>query len=169
MVFFLYVETEPWLLSRFSYLISYSFDSYITFSVVTIFPSLGSFFPPDCACIHFAILTAHLSAYYMQSMFWDACHQSSLPPPTGPDLSLCYLRVGKLEPWLLPIGKDLPKNNPEAPDITLCGELPVHYAFRGHPADGEHGVSSHLKKEQRQWQKELPDGQNQQKVYPPLI
>lgn len=55
-----------------------------------------------------------------------------------------YLIIGKLKPWLLSIGEDFPKNDSKAPHITLCGELPVHDAFWGHPADRQHGVTSHL-------------------------
>lgn len=59
-------------------------------------------------------------------------------------MPLLYLCVRELEPWLLSVGEDLPKDHPEAPHVTFRSELPVHDAFRGHPANGKHGVSSHL-------------------------
>lgn len=70
---------------------------------------------------------------------------SAFPQVKVPICPLLYLCVGELEPWLLSIGEDLPKDHPKAPHVALCCELPVHDAFRGHPTDGEHGVSSHLK------------------------
>lgn len=82
---------------------------------------------------------------------------SAFPPPwmevpTGP---LLYLCVRELEPWLLAVGEDLPQDDPEAPHVALRREPPVHDALGGHPADGEHGVSSHLEgvetEAQRAW------------------
>ena len=55
-----------------------------------------------------------------------------------------YLIVGQLVPGLLPVGEDLPEHHPQAPHVTLCGELPVHDALWGHPADRQHGVTPHL-------------------------
>lgn len=55
-----------------------------------------------------------------------------------------YLIIGKLEPWLFAICENLPQNDPEAPNVALCGELPVHDAFWGHPAYRQHGVTPHL-------------------------
>ena len=64
----------------------------------------------------------------------------------GSDLrSGADLGVGELGPGLLAVGEDLPENHPKAPHVTLRSELPIHDAFRGHPANGEHGMSSHLK------------------------
>lgn len=66
-------------------------------------------------------------------------------------LTLCsYLIVTQLKPRLLPIGKDLPQDDSETPDITFRGELPVHDALWRHPADREHGVSSNLRRAQKQ-------------------
>lgn len=62
---------------------------------------------------------------------------------------LQYLIVGQLKPWLLPVGEDLPEDDTETPHVALCGELPIHYALRGHPADGQHGVASHLSERER--------------------
>lgn len=58
--------------------------------------------------------------------------------------SLLYLCVWELEPGLLPICENLPEDHPEAPDVTLCCEFPVHDALWRHPADRQHGVSSNL-------------------------
>lgn len=55
-----------------------------------------------------------------------------------------HLVVPQLKPRLLPVGKDLPQDDSEAPHVAFRGELPVHDALRGHPANGEHGVSSNL-------------------------
>lgn len=55
-----------------------------------------------------------------------------------------HLIVPQLKPRLLPIGKDLPQDNSEAPNVTFRGEFPVHDALWGHPANREHGVSSNL-------------------------
>lgn len=46
-----------------------------------------------------------------------------------------YLVVTQLKPRLLPIGKDLPQDDSEAPDVAFRGEFPVHDALRGHPAN----------------------------------
>lgn len=61
-----------------------------------------------------------------------------------PDGVVQYLVVAKLKPWLFSIGEDLPHNDSETPHVALRGELPVHDALRGHPADRQHSVSSHL-------------------------
>lgn len=61
--------------------------------------------------------------------------------------ALLYLCVWELKPRLLPIGEDLPEDHPEAPDVALRCELPVHDALRRHPADRQHGVSSNLHEE----------------------
>lgn len=55
-----------------------------------------------------------------------------------------YLIVGELVPRLFSIGEDLPKNNSQTPNVALCGELSVHDAFRGHPTNGQHRVTSDL-------------------------
>lgn len=55
-----------------------------------------------------------------------------------------HLIVPQLKPRLLPVGKDLPQDDSEAPNVAFCGEFPVHDALRGHPADREHGVSADL-------------------------
>lgn len=57
---------------------------------------------------------------------------------------LLYLVIGELVPRLLSIGEDLPQDHPQTPDVALCGELSVHDAFRWHPADWQHGVTSDL-------------------------
>lgn len=57
---------------------------------------------------------------------------------------IVYLIIGELEPWLFSISEDLPQNNAKAPHITFCGELSVHDALWWHPADRQHGVTSHL-------------------------
>lgn len=66
-------------------------------------------------------------------------------------LKKCYLVVGKLEPWLLAVGENLPQNDAEAPHVALGGEFAVHYAFRRHPANRKHRMTSDLqgKKESR--------------------
>lgn len=46
-----------------------------------------------------------------------------------------YLVVTQLKPRLLPIGEDLPQDDSEAPYVAFRGELPVHDALRGHPAN----------------------------------
>lgn len=56
-----------------------------------------------------------------------------------------YLSVGQLEPWLFAVGEDLPHDDTEAIHVTLGAELPVHDALGWHPANGQHGVSAHLK------------------------
>lgn len=58
-------------------------------------------------------------------------------PLQNPALSytLNNLIVTQLKPRLLPIGKDLPQDDSKAPDITFRGELPVHNALWGHPAN----------------------------------
>lgn len=115
-------------------------------------------------CLHpLCSRNSPLSVHWMQSLFCDICHQPS--PRPDPDLSLCYLCVGELEPWLLPIGKDLPQDNPKAPHITLCGELPVHDAFRRHPADGEHGVSSYLKRVKTEAQRVIKQTKSTRSLY----
>lgn len=56
----------------------------------------------------------------------------------------CIHAVGKLVPGLFPVGENFPKHDAKAPDVALCGELPIHDAFRWHPANGKHGPASHL-------------------------
>lgn len=56
------------------------------------------------------------------------------------------LVVGELVPGLLAVGEDLPQHHAEAPHITLCGEPPIHDALWGHPANGQHRVTTHLQK-----------------------
>lgn len=46
-----------------------------------------------------------------------------------------YLVVTQLKPRLLPVGEDLPQDDSKAPDVAFRGELPVHDAFWGHPAN----------------------------------
>lgn len=58
-----------------------------------------------------------------------------------------YLVVGELVPRLFPVGEDLPQNHPQTPHVALCGELSVHDAFRRHPADWQHGVTSDLERQ----------------------
>lgn len=60
-----------------------------------------------------------------------------------------HLTVGQLVPGLFAVGEDLPEDNTEAPDVALRGELPVHDALRGHPADRQHRTSAHLRRERR--------------------
>lgn len=55
-----------------------------------------------------------------------------------------YLIIGELEPRLFAVCENLPQNDSEAPHVTLCGKLSVHDALWGHPADRQHGVTSHL-------------------------
>lgn len=55
-----------------------------------------------------------------------------------------YLIVPQLKPRLLPVGEDLPQDDSKAPNVAFRGEFPVHDALWGHPANGEHGVSSNL-------------------------
>lgn len=55
-----------------------------------------------------------------------------------------YLIVWELVPGLLAIGKDFPEDNTQTPYITLCSEPPVHDALWGHPANGQHSVTTHL-------------------------
>lgn len=55
-----------------------------------------------------------------------------------------YLIIGELEPWLFAVCENLPQNDPKAPNVALCGELPVHDALWGHPAYRQHGVTPHL-------------------------
>ena len=59
---------------------------------------------------------------------------------------LTHLTVGQLVPGLLAVGEDLPEDHAEAPDVALCGELPVHDALWGHPADREHRTSADLRR-----------------------
>lgn len=58
--------------------------------------------------------------------------------------TLHYLIIGELVPRLFSISEDLPQNHPQTPDVALCGELSVHDAFRRHPADWQHCVTSDL-------------------------
>lgn len=58
--------------------------------------------------------------------------------------TLHYLIIGELVPWLFSISEDLPQNHTQTPDVALCGELSVHDAFRRHPADWQHCVTSDL-------------------------
>lgn len=55
-----------------------------------------------------------------------------------------YLIIGQLVPRLFSVSEDLPQNHPQTPDVALCGELSVHDAFRRHPADWQHRVTSDL-------------------------
>lgn len=57
---------------------------------------------------------------------------------------LQHLVIRQLKPWLLAVGEDLPHDDAEAPHVTLCAELPVHDALGWHPANGQHGVTTHL-------------------------
>lgn len=57
-----------------------------------------------------------------------------------------HLTVGQLIPGLFAIREDLPEDHAEAPDVTLRCELPVHDAFGGHPADGQHGAPANLRR-----------------------
>ena len=83
-------------------------------------------------------------------------------PITPPGICpLPYFCVWELEPWLLSVGEDLPENHPKAPHVTLRSELPVHDAFGGHPANREHGMSSHLKGAETEAHTEWPNDQNQ--------
>lgn len=61
-----------------------------------------------------------------------------------------HLTVGQLVPGLFAVGEDLPEDHAEAPDVALRGELPVHDALRGHPADWQHRASTHLRRKTRQ-------------------
>lgn len=60
-----------------------------------------------------------------------------------------YLIVPQLKPRLLPVGEDLPQDDSKAPNVAFRGEFPVHDALWGHPANGEHGVSSNLRARRR--------------------
>lgn len=59
--------------------------------------------------------------------------------------NVSYLVVGKLVPGLLAVCEYFPEDHTQTPHITLCGESPVHDALWGHPADGQHGVTTHLR------------------------
>lgn len=65
-------------------------------------------------------------------------HEGVLSPPAT------HLIVGQLVPGLFAVCEDLPQHDPQAPDVTLCGELPVHDALWRHPADGQHRVATDL-------------------------
>lgn len=67
------------------------------------------------------------------------------PRVLHPSKRVQYLAVGQLIPWLFSVGKDLPQHHPETPDVTLCGELSVHDAFRRHPTNRQHGSSTNLR------------------------
>lgn len=64
---------------------------------------------------------------------------SELPVPP-------HLAVGQLIPGLFAVREDLPEDHAEAPDVALRCELPVHDAFRGHPADWQHCASTNLRR-----------------------
>lgn len=125
----------------------------------------SNFFPKKLSPLAYTYICPASSKYHL--MFCIPCLNPGLrwllsvfPKIEVPIYPLLYLCVWKLEPWLLSIGEDLPKDHPEAPHIALCSEFPVHDAFRGHPTDGEHGVSSHLKGIKTEAHTEWPDGQN---------
>lgn len=63
-------------------------------------------------------------------------------------MAASYLIIGKLEPGLFAVGEDLPQDDSEAPHVALSGELAIHDALRRHPADGKHGVTTHLQHKQ---------------------
>lgn len=74
---------------------------------------------------------------------WAVCVSMCACVPT-------HILVAQLKPGLFPIGEDLPHDDAEAPHVTLRSELPVHDALWGHPADGQHGVTSDLEANQSQ-------------------
>ena len=55
-----------------------------------------------------------------------------------------HLIVRQLVPRLFAIREDLPQHDPQAPDVTFGGELPVHDALWRHPANGQHRVATDL-------------------------
>lgn len=52
--------------------------------------------------------------------------------------------VREFVPGLFAEGEDLPENDAKAPDIAFDGELAVEDGLRGHPADRQHCLPSHL-------------------------
>lgn len=64
--------------------------------------------------------------------------------PEGLTQPTAHLVVGQLVPGLFAIREDLPQHDPQAPDVTFCGELPVHDALWRHPANGQHRVATNL-------------------------
>lgn len=79
------------------------------------------------------------------------CLVGSKHPPHTHTHTLCtHLAVRQLVPRLFSIGENLPEDHAEAPDVALRGELPVHDALRGHPADRQHGAPADLRQQMQE-------------------
>lgn len=57
---------------------------------------------------------------------------------------IAHLVVRQLVPGLFAVREDLPQHDSQAPDVTFCGELPVHDALWRHPTNGQHCVATDL-------------------------